>query len=184
MVVDPGHGGSDRGCTYGGLCEKDLTLKIGLAVSRALNTEGASVIMTRNDDSYPSLGRRSDIANSSHADAFVSIHINDVSSNAPDASMTFFHGSSNSGMLLATCIQTELAIASPIHSWGPKNDYTRFRGSGMAVLRNTSSAAVLMEVGFIDNSFDRATMIQPDFPDRVAQAVARGLQRFFGGRSR
>ena len=181
VVIDPGHGGHDNGCTFGGLMEKNMTLAYSLIVAQRLQREGASVILTRSDDSYPSLTRRWQIANESYADAFISIHINSLNSNAPSASMTFFHGTSNISNLLAECLQSEVSSASTISSWGTVNDFKRFR-EGMAVLKTNHSPSVLMELGFINNTHDRAEMLAPDFGDRIADAITRGLKKFFGER--
>jgi N-acetylmuramoyl-L-alanine amidase len=181
VVVDAGHGGHDNGANYGSLYEKDMTLKYAQAVAARLQREGVSVIMTRNDDSYPTLTRRWQLANESNADAFISIHINSLDSNAPQACMTFYHGTSGISQLLAECLQTELSASCSIPSWGTVSDFKRFR-EGMAVLRTNRSPSVLMELGFINNSRDRAEMLAPDYPDRLAEAITRGLKKFFGGR--
>lgn len=180
IVIDPGHGGHDNGCTYAGLQEKQMTLGVSLAVAQRLQREGASVVMTRSDDSYPTLTRRAEIANQSYADAFLSIHINSLNGSAPSASMTFYHGTSGVSHLLAECVQSEMASVSSIGNWGTVNDFKRFR-EGMAVLRMNTRPAVLMELGFINNSRDRSEMTAADFPDRMAEAITRGLRKFFGG---
>jgi N-acetylmuramoyl-L-alanine amidase len=78
IVLDPGHGGQDAG-TIGpnGLREKDLVLdiahRLGALIEERLNSE---VIYARNDDSYVSLERRTQIANEAKADLFLSIHAN------------------------------------------------------------------------------------------------------------
>lgn len=181
IVVDPGHGGHDTGCRYGSLYEKNMTLAIGLVAAQAIQREGASVILTRDDDSYPSLTRRRELANEANADAFISIHINSLNGSAPQACMTFYHGRSAQGNLLAECIQAELAKVTTIPSWGTVNDLKRFR-TGLAVLNGNRSPGVLMELGFINNAADRAEMISADYPERVSLAIVRGLKRFFGER--
>lgn len=179
VVIDAGHGGHDNGATYGSLMEKDMTLRYALAVSARLQREGCSVIMTRSDDSYPSLTRRWQLANESSADVFISIHINSLDSNPPSASMTFYHGTSDVSHLLAECLQSEVSGSCRIPSWGTVSDFKRFR-EGMAVLRTNRSPAVLMELGFINNPRDRDEMLSSDYPDRLADAITRGLRKFFG----
>lgn len=181
VVIDPGHGGHDNGANYGNLYEKNMTLQYGLAVAARLQREGCSVIMTRSDDSYPSLTRRWQLANESSADAFISIHINSLNSTPPEACMTFYHGTSGISQLMAECLQSEVAASCRIPSWGTVSDFKRFR-EGMAVLKTNRAPAVLMELGFINNARDRAEMLAPDYPDRLAEAITRGLKKFFGDR--
>ena len=78
VVIDPGHGGHDVGCTgAGGSVEKDVTLDIAKRLAALLEANlGSEVILTRSDDSYVSLEQRTVIANQSHADLFISIHAN------------------------------------------------------------------------------------------------------------
>ncbi|MDR1732125.1 MAG: N-acetylmuramoyl-L-alanine amidase [Synergistaceae bacterium] len=76
VVLDPGHGGKDPGAVGNGFREKDITLNIGLQMEKALKAKGFNVIMTRNTDVYLTLQERTDIANQSNADMFVSIHVN------------------------------------------------------------------------------------------------------------
>ncbi len=87
IVVDPGHGGKDPGARGNGIIEKNINLSIGLELRRILLTLGYDVIMTRTGDTYPSLQDRTDIANNSDADLFVSIHVNALPSKS---SMTGF----------------------------------------------------------------------------------------------
>lgn len=89
IVLDAGHGGSDHGAnrTYadiGRVAEKDVTLAVTLKVGAMLEkNRDFKVIYTRKFDEYPSLSDRTNLANRSKADLFVSIHCN--SSQRPTA---------------------------------------------------------------------------------------------------
>lgn len=77
IVIDPGHGGSDKGVTLpGGMVEKDAALDMARALRSALQQRlGARVILTREGDDDVTVQRRAEIANESHADLFVSVHL-------------------------------------------------------------------------------------------------------------
>lgn len=79
IVIDPGHGGHDTG-TIGpnGLEEKDVCLDVALRLGRLIQQRlpGAQVIYTRKTDVFIPLEERTAIANSAHADLFISIHAN------------------------------------------------------------------------------------------------------------
>jgi N-acetylmuramoyl-L-alanine amidase len=79
IVIDPGHGGHDTG-TIGptGLMEKDLSLDVALRLGKIIQQKlpGADVVFTRDDDTFIPLERRTEIANESKADLFISIHAN------------------------------------------------------------------------------------------------------------
>ena len=78
IVLDAGHGGKDGG-TVGrkGTKEKDITLDIAKRVARLLekNTR-IRVVLTRDEDVFVPLKKRTKIANESNGKIFVSIHVN------------------------------------------------------------------------------------------------------------
>ena len=76
VVIDPGHGGKDPGTSANGVTEKNINLSIGLLLERELKSRGLNVIMTRRTDVYLKLQERTDIANNTDADLFVSVHVN------------------------------------------------------------------------------------------------------------
>lgn len=98
VVLDAGHGGSDHGANrsygdIGRIAEKDITLAIVLKVGAMLEkNKDFKVIYTRKIDEYPSLSDRTNLANRSKADLFVSVHCN--SSQRPTAygTETFVQG--------------------------------------------------------------------------------------------
>jgi N-acetylmuramoyl-L-alanine amidase len=79
IVIDPGHGGDDLGgFGVAGVAEKHLTLRTSLALRDALLAHDPSltIVMTREDDTYPELGDRTTLANGLEADLFISVHDN------------------------------------------------------------------------------------------------------------
>jgi len=77
VVLDPGHGGVDGGTSMGyGLLEKDLTKDIANRLSQRLEAASWEVVMTRQGDEAVPLKKRAEIANTAHADLFLSIHVN------------------------------------------------------------------------------------------------------------
>ena len=77
VVLDPGHGGSDRGVKAGGLVEADYTLDLANKVSDTLKKAGYDVRLTRDSDVDMTPASRTAIANAANAAAFVSLHVND-----------------------------------------------------------------------------------------------------------
>ncbi|SEW40339.1 N-acetylmuramoyl-L-alanine amidase [Chryseobacterium wanjuense] len=98
IVLDAGHGGSDHGAnrTYadiGRIAEKDVTLAITLKVGAMLEkNKDFKVIYTRKIDEYPSLSDRTNLANRSKADLFVSIHCNSAVRNSAYGTETYVQG--------------------------------------------------------------------------------------------
>lgn len=82
VVIDPGHGGRDVGAVGRISREKDINLKVALALGKLIrkNYPGIRVVYTRSKDSFVELGRRAAIANKAKADLFISIHTNSTAS--------------------------------------------------------------------------------------------------------
>lgn len=181
VVVDPGHGGSDSGAKGGGAVEKDLTLAVSKLLTDELTKAGATVIMTRKTDVFIPLAIRSDISNRNHADLYISIHINSTGgSGSQSGTISFHHKDNEVGKLLAECIQAEMAKVNKLPNKGVWSD-GRIYQSGFSVLRLTKQpAAVLLELGFINNARDRARMSTVDFKTQIAAAVVRGVRNFLG----
>ncbi len=78
IVIDPGHGGKDPGAVASdGTKEKDIVLDIALRLYKLLKKDrDFNAILTRRSDNFLPLGSRTMIANSAHADLFLSIHTN------------------------------------------------------------------------------------------------------------
>jgi N-acetylmuramoyl-L-alanine amidase len=77
IAVDAGHGGADHGArAASGLLEKSVALAVSLALADALRQRGYPVVLTRSDDSFVDLARRTELANGAGAELFVSIHAN------------------------------------------------------------------------------------------------------------
>ncbi len=78
IVIDAGHGGKDTGAIGFISKEKDINLKVALAVGKLIqkNMPDVKVVYTRSTDVFVELNERARIANKNKADLFVSIHTN------------------------------------------------------------------------------------------------------------
>ena len=77
IVIDPGHGGEQVGAvSRSGVQEKNITLAVALHLRELLKQNLFDVLMTREADETVTLDKRAEFANGSHADLFVSIHVN------------------------------------------------------------------------------------------------------------
>lgn len=84
VVIDAGHGGKFPGAHYGGVYEKDITLKVALKLGKLIEEgmPGVKVVYTRTTDKAlgadlaADLQARADIANNAGGDLFLSIHAN------------------------------------------------------------------------------------------------------------
>lgn len=96
VVIDPGHGGRDRGASGpGGLEEKDLTLDLARRLAERLRGAGFQPLLTRDADRTLSLRERTARANDAGGDLFVSIHVNWLETRRPCGVETYYLGPSD-----------------------------------------------------------------------------------------
>ena len=174
ITIDAGHGGSESGaigCL--GTKEKDLNLQIALNLKNKLEKLGAKVFMTRDDDSYLGLYERVDKSNFFDADIFLSIHNNSLPDSMADRDATgtetyyFYPQSKDLAKILAKSISEKT---------GFKNGGAK--GQSFAVIRNTQSIAVLIEVGYMINPDDNSKLIDRNFQDKITDGIIDGLERY------
>ncbi len=181
LVVDPGHGGKDTGAKNRamGIEEKTLTLEIGSRLATTLAKQGATVAMTRIDDSYPTLADRCINANSNHGNLFLCVHINQI--NNPDfrGSITFYHTGRPHSLQLAEDVENQLADLNAIPSIGVWRDTRIAVHQGFYVLRNTKMPSILMELGFISNRQDVLALEDHEVQKQIAIAVTYGVEHYF-----
>ncbi|MGQ9697836.1 MAG: N-acetylmuramoyl-L-alanine amidase [Armatimonadota bacterium] len=184
VVVDPGHGGSQKGAVGpNGLCEKDVNLDIALRLKRILLDAGANPVLTREDDStLADLSLRPLLANQLGAAVFISIHCNsNPGSSKLRGTETYYHMQNPISRSLAACIQRGVTGTAGTNDRGIRSDSIRFPRSGFAVLRGASVPAVLVEVAYINNPDDERLLSDPGFRQRVAEGILAGLRLYIEG---
>src|SRR6185436_8256221 len=92
IVLDPGHGGVERGAIGpAGTEEKELTLILAKALKRKLEERLAvQVVLTRGEDADLPLDTRTALANQTKGDLFISIHLNAAPESSAHGAETYF----------------------------------------------------------------------------------------------
>lgn len=173
IAVDPGHPpAGSTGPT--GLREFQATLPISVRLKRMLEERGATVVMTRTDDSPVALEDRPIIARRANAHAFVSIHLNALPDGvnpfrAPGTGTYFFRTHSEP---LAREVQRGMVAQIGLMDLG-------INYNNLAVVRGTWYPSVLCEGAFIMMPDQEAALRTPEFQERYARGVADGLEAYF-----
>lgn len=166
VCLDFGHGGSDPGAVYKGRKEKDDVLKVGLEVAKILRSQGVSVDETRTTDKTMGLKDRSNMENKNNYDYFISIHRNAFKPEAAQGVETFTYTNQTAKAKgLADEIQKEIVN---IGFWNRGVKKANFH-----VLRETKAPAVLVEIGFIDNSKDNQ-IFDSKF-NKIAEGISKAI---------
>ncbi len=177
IVIDAGHGGPASG-TLGLLGsaypEKEANLALASALAEKLRGLGATVIETRTEDIDVSLEARVAISRAARPDLFLSIHCNNLSS---DADMTSVEGFSVyyreplSQDAASELFQTVLAQMS-----GAERG---LHEQNLYVCRGGWCPAVLFETAFMSNPHDFENLTDSAWREAVTDALAQGILSYF-----
>ena len=198
VVLDPGHGGHDRGATSRFGFEKDFALDVALRARLLLEKEGYKVVMTRATDVFIPLEQRAAVANHIPDSIFISIHFNSSNTNADARGFEIFSmaprgaPSTNDAVprerdlreepgnamdmpsgALAGSVFNALLGQVPLVDRGVK--HARF-----AVLRLCSQPAVLIECGFVSNVAESTLISSAAWRARVAESIVDGVENYKG----
>ncbi|MCM3619265.1 SH3 domain-containing protein [Sutcliffiella horikoshii] len=173
IVIDPGHGGRDVGAIgVQGTYEKNLTLRTSLLLQDKLRAAGATVYMTRQQDTSVPLHARPQMANYHQADAFISVHYDSIDDSTVTGTTTFYY--SNSDKSLADSVHSSLIQFTNLRD-------RSVRQENYLVLRESTQPSLLLELGYISNRGEEMTVISGDFQERASTAIYQGLAQYFRG---
>lgn len=202
VAIDPGHGGGDSGAVgilppgavtgleprvnaqlQPVLYEKDVNLDVANRLNAWLMARGFPTLMTRATDNaggdvpYTDVGTdlraRTDLANARPAEIFVSIHQNSASTPASGTETYVKIGAPEPTQALAAAIQRSLVACLALPDRG-------VRERSFFVVRETTMPAVLVEGGFLSSPTDVALLAQPDFRQKMAEAIGGAVWSYAG----
>ncbi|KAJ50406.1 N-acetylmuramoyl-L-alanine amidase [Clostridium tetanomorphum] len=172
IVLDPGHGGKDKGTSIGNLYEKDINLKIAFHTKKYLEKKGIKVFMTREDDKLIPLKEIGKFVNNIGPEVFVSIHVNSFKESKYNGISTYYYdvnGFQNEERIqLAETIQKESVMDGIWYDRG-------IRKQNIAVLRYSNSPCALVECGFITNPGDRNKLQDEKILKSTGENIAKGI---------
>ena len=204
VVIDPGHGGNDSGSQGpDGTQEKTVTLNLAHSISDRMENR-CRVVLTRSDDYRLDISERTAVANRSGAEIFISLHTGASFSRSIRGSSVYYHRRFIESALAAEPSAPKSLIDSsrPL-SWNQiqvkyrttserlanliqnqLNDVrqtpeAKVQGAPLLVLEGADMPAVVIEIGNLSNPNEEKKLSDPEFLDRIAQAIARGLDTFF-----
>ncbi len=176
IVIDPGHSKDPGAIGPTGYTEAEANLALALEIKKKLQSKGATVVLTREDDSDVGLYERPAIAKRANADIFVSIHNNAL----PDGVNPFTNNGTSAyyyhphSLRLARSIHTEMIKATGLP------DHGLYYGN-LAVNRPAQYPAVLVECAFMIIPQQEAMLKTKKFRRKVAKAVTKGIENFLKG---
>ena len=174
ICVDPGHGGKESGAiACSGVKEATLNYALAAQFRDALQAMGATVIMTRDANQYMGLQERVDTAIASKADMLISVHNNSL----PDGRDPWKeHGSSSYWYHTQSMELAKVAREHLVRDGGLKDFGTRYQN--LALCRPSNLLACLVEVGFVINPDELASLQDPKFQATVGKSLAESVRSY------
>ncbi len=169
VIIDPGHGGHDKGARNGLVYEKHLALDTALRLEHYLKQHGIRTRMTRRSDVFIPLSVRAAIGNRYRKSIFVSIHYNHTWKRDPKGLETYYY--SSEGRKLADQVQRRISRKIRTPNRGVK--HARF-----FVLRHARNPSILVECGFISNRQERGRMKKAWYRQSLAEGIGEGILRY------
>jgi N-acetylmuramoyl-L-alanine amidase len=197
IVIDPGHGGPDPGAhsVVNGHWEKEFTLDWASRLASLLRERGWQVFVTRSNDVDVSLSDRVAVAETHHADIFLSLHFNTAGGGREQAGLetycltpTGMRSSLTRGYEDdSTEVLPNNAFDGENFQWAMRLHAALLKVNGVAdrgvrrarflgVLRTQKRPAVLIEGGYLSNPAEARRIADPAFREKMAEAVAEALE--------
>ncbi|QES87863.1 N-acetylmuramoyl-L-alanine amidase family protein [Rhizosphaericola mali] len=168
--IDAGHGGSNLGANgLSGVLEKDITLQVAMRLEKKLRKLGITTIMTRTTDTTLSMTDRIDYLKSAHPNMVISIHCNSASPLVKGNSTYYRYISFRP---LSQYLHSEM-LALGLDNYGNIGSFN-FGLNGPTQFINA-----LNELAFISNPEEEEKLTNPNFQDKMADAMAKAIKHFF-----
>ncbi|MFC4950312.1 N-acetylmuramoyl-L-alanine amidase [Pseudonocardia sp. GCM10023141] len=177
IVVDPGHGGLDRGVVAAGVAEADLMWDLARRLVGRMTATGMDAMLSRQEHTCPAEAERAAFANTAGADLVLSLHTDANHSMHANGIATFHFGNgsgatSTVGEALAGLIQRELLTRTAMLDCGSQ-------GRTWELLRLTRMPTVRVEAGYLTNIGDRTRLLDPNFRDVLAEGILVAVKRLY-----
>ncbi len=185
-MLDAGHGGVDAGVTgvKTGVKESDLNLLYVRKLEKLLSDAGFKVVLTRNSDAglygvatknlkRKDMEKRKEIILDTNPSLVISIHMNKYLLKSRRGAQVFYDNNSQSGKLLANCIQNQLNLMKE-----SSRDCLALAGD-YYILRCSNIPSIIVECGFLSNEEDEKNLISADYQDSFVYTIFRGIITYF-----
>ena len=198
--IDPGHGGSNRGCRIGGTDECDYVLKIAYYAEMAIHDLGLPIAVEhlRDTDEYIDLSGRNWRAREANCSLILSLHVNDEprTDSGGEIVIPTLHGLQSyywEGNPRAWLVATAIAAAAPdglrapagaVLPWAaPVMDVTirskrdRWKRHARAIVGAYRADTVLIELGYARG--DTKLLLDDQIQRLLALALAAGVRAYW-----
>ena len=184
IVIDPGHGGRDAGCSgvTTAVKESDINLAIAKKIKVKLEDYGFRVVLTRSGDyglydidatnfKLSDMNKRVELIKNEKADMVISIHQNSFSDASLSGAQVFYQEGDSKGEVLASAINKELECGLG----GVRGEHNF---SDLYLLKESGVLGVLVECGYLTNIEEELCLIDEAYQEKVAYSIVAGVIRY------
>lgn len=187
-----GHGTPDEGAqSSNGTTEAQINLKIAFKVQNLLEQSGATVILTRSDESaiydldkktlkekkISDIHNRVKIGNESSADVFVSIHLNKIPQPQYYGWQCFYKNGDEKSINLAKGLQSSLNEAIQ-----KENKRVAMKLDNVYIIKHVEIPISIVECGFLSNPDEEKLLLTDEYQDKLAWGIYNGIMDYFTGK--
>ncbi len=180
IVLDAGHGDHDKGAVGADekTKEKNLTLHTVRLTRSHLQKLGYRVLLTRTKDAFVPLNDRANIANRAGAALFVSIHYNAAENKKASGIEVFVYNGKQPAYRKQESEQLANEVLESLLTF-TKAQNRGVKEKNLAVLRETTMPAILIEAGFVTNAEDLKKLQDSRYLNTLAWAIAHGINQYY-----
>lgn len=165
VVVDAGHGGEDPG----NLIEKDVVLQISNRLA-LYGDRDIKIVETRPTDNFLSLKDRVKFINALKPDLVISLHTNAHQNAATNGVEAFY--SDQSEHREKSHMYSKILVEDQLTHFSVRGE---IKTADFYILKNVEIPAVILELGFITNEQDKATLTSASAQDKIAKSLYDSL---------
>lgn len=174
FVIDPGHGGTQKGASYFGIHEKDLNLKASKTLQQELIKKGAKVVMTRSSDKTLELSTRVNISKAAKPDAYISVHHNVTVKKGEAGYLALYTKKSEKtfNKYIFNSLKSSVTKTTTV----PAEEY---RYQNLHVLRENPYIGTLIEYGYMNRESELKKINTNKYRQAMAEGISNGLISYF-----
>lgn len=199
LIIDPGHGGEDRGATQGAIKESEIVLQVALKLAEHFSHDpNTKVILTRPIDASLSLKNRVAVNESYQGDLFISLHVNSSQDkrakgadfyigNAPQtmdvvktSSQPLVDAIVQNVKQTARLYQSQFLAADIFNTWKDSQvtQPRSVRQGPFYVINKNKVPSLLVEFGFITNTKESLELIKEEKQAAIAKSLYLAIKNY------
>ena len=158
IIIDAGHGGNDKGMVIDHIKEKDISLSIAKEIKKLNKSQDKyEIVLTRETDSFPTLSERTQQINTLNPEMVISLHVNGSPQKETSSQGTEIYTQNS---------EVSKKLAEKV---AQKFNAGKIEERNLHILRESKAPAVLVELGYLNNTKDREFLTSEKGQKEIAQ---------------